>query len=388
MQVAEHTLMKITPRPPSVMVRGAGSYLWDHTGKRYLDFVQGWAVNSLGHCAAEVVQTLTEQAATLMTPSPAYHNQPQLALACRPTQNGFKQAHFASSGAEANEAAIKLARKWGQLNKPGAERFITTEQAFHGRTLAMMSASGKAGWADMFPPMPGGFDHARFGDVDALAKLIRNDTLGIMVEPIQGEAGVVVPPPGYLRELRALADHHNLVLIFDEVQTGMGRTGQMYGHQHENVEPDIMTLGKGIGSGVPLSAVVCNARLSCFDYGNQGGTYNGNPLMTAVGVRVFDTISEPGFLAHVARMGDRLRSGLNAMAEKHGLNDVRGQGLLVAASLKKPVSEAVCARAMEIGLLINPARPDTIRLMPSLRVSTAEVDETLNIIDEVMSRQV
>jgi len=222
-------LMAITARPAAVMARGAGSYLWDENDRRYLDFIQGWAVNALGHSPVEISSALTRQSETLLTPSPALHNRPQLELAELLTRNSpFAQVHFANSGAEANEAAVKLARKWGQKNKNGAFEIITTTNAFHGRTLAMMSASGKPGWDVMYPPMPEGFKHVPFADIDAIAGAITPQTLAIMLEPVQGEAGVVVPPEGYLRELRELTAEHNVLLILDEVQTGVGRTGRFF----------------------------------------------------------------------------------------------------------------------------------------------------------------
>jgi len=374
-------LMKITARPAAVMARGAGSYLWDERDNRYLDFIQGWAVNSLGHAPSEISAALARQSELLVTPSPALHNRPQLELAELLTQGTpFAQAHFTNSGAEANEAAVKLARKWGQLNKPGATKIITTHGAFHGRTLAMMSASGKPGWAQMYPPMPEGFSHVAFGDIDAIAAAIDNSTLAVMLEPVQGEAGVVVPPAGYLRELRDLTTSKNVLLILDEVQTGMGRTGRLYAHQHESIAPDIMTLGKGIGGGVPLAAVLASEDCCCFEFGNQGGTYNGNPLMTAVGLSVVQTIAAPQFLAQVCTSEIQLRAGLAEVSEEFSLGGVRGKGLLYALALPGNDAAAVCERAFEVGLLINPARPDTLRFMPSLRVTPAEIREMLELL--------
>jgi len=374
-------LMAITARPAAVMERGAGSYLWDESGKRYLDFIQGWAVNSLGHAPAEITKALVHQSQQLITPSPALHNRPQFELAALLTDNSaFAQVHFTNSGAEANEAAVKLARKWGQQHKPGAQQIITSHNAFHGRTLAMMAASGKPGWDTMYPPMPAGFQHVPFGDIEAIRQSLDNNTLAVMLEPIQGEAGVVVPPPGYLRELRALTEEHNLLLILDEVQTGSGRTGRMYGHEHESIVPDIMTLGKGIGGGVPLAAVLATEHACCFEHGNQGGTYNGNPLMAAVGKRVVETILAPGFLDNVSAREVQLRTGLAEVAQEFQLGEVRGKGLLYALELPAGNAVAVCDQAFELGLLLNPARPDTLRFMPSLRVSIDEVREMLELL--------
>ncbi|HEU5077100.1 MAG TPA: aminotransferase class III-fold pyridoxal phosphate-dependent enzyme, partial [Polyangiaceae bacterium] len=272
-------LMKTAVRPAAVMARGSGSYLWDEAGNRYLDFIQGWAVNSLGHSPAVLRSALLEHSALLLTPSPAFHNRPQLELArCLIELTGAHQATFLNSGAEANEAALKLARKWGRLHKQGAFGIVTTHGAFHGRTIATMAASGKPGWDQLFPPYPPGFVKVPFGDVAAMEAAIDSTTVALMVEPIQGEAGVVVPPTGYLAALRRLCDAHDLLLIADEVQTGVGRTGRFLAQEHENVRADITTLGKGLGGGVPVSAVLANERAACFEPGDQGSTFGGNPL--------------------------------------------------------------------------------------------------------------
>jgi acetylornithine/N-succinyldiaminopimelate aminotransferase len=380
-------LMQITPRPANVMVRGAGSYLWDEAGNQYLDFIQGWAVNCLGHCPPEVAETLSAQARQLISPSPALHNRPQLELAERLVAlSDMQDVHFASSGAEANEAAVKLARKWGRLHKGGAYTVITTHNAFHGRTLAMMAASGKPGWDALFPPNPGGFKKVAFGCVQAVADAITASTVAILVEPIQGEAGVVVPPPEYLSGLRQLADSHNLLLTFDEVQTGLSRTGKLFGFQHSEVAPDIMTLGKGLGGGVPLSAVLANARASCFEHGDQGGTYNGNPLVTAVGKVVLDTVSEPVFLEQVCKREAELKVGLRQLSEYHDIVEVRGRGLLYAVRLATSRAAEVSRKAFDLGLLINAAKPDVLRFMPSLRVSSSEMNRFIDLLDTSLAR--
>lgn len=374
-------LMSITPRPEPVMLRGEGSRLWDDRGTCYLDLIQGWAVNALGHCPPEIQAALTAQAGTLITPSPALHNAPQLTLARRLAQaSGLARVHFANSGAEANEAAVKLARRWGRRERDGAFEILTTHGGFHGRTLAMMAASGKAGWDAMFPPILPGFRKVEFGDAQAMDAAVGPDTVAIMVEPVQGEAGVVMPPPGYLQALREVADRHDILLILDEVQTGMARTGRLFAAQHEAVQPDIMTLGKGLGGGVPISAMLAGERAGSFRHGEQGGTYNGNPLMTAVGLAVLEAVSPAAFLARVEEAGRRLMQGLEDLGAARGVVEVRGRGLLIAARLAQPVAEAVRDRALAAGLLVNAPRPDLLRFMPSLRISDAEIDEALSLL--------
>jgi acetylornithine/N-succinyldiaminopimelate aminotransferase len=373
-------LMPITLRPPLVMHHGQGSFLWDEQGRRYLDLLQGWAVNALGHAPAELVQVLTEQAATLLTPSPALHNRPQLTLAERLCRlSGMDQAHFSTTGAEANEAALKLARKWGQRHRPGCYEVVTTLNSFHGRTLALMAASGKPGWDSMYRPQLPGFVKVPFGDLGAVAQAIGPNTVALFVEPIQGEGGVVVPPAGYLRGLRALADEHDLLLMLDEVQTGIGRTGTMFAFEHEDIRPDIVTLGKGLGAGVPVSAVLANERASCFEPGDQGGTFNGNPLAAAVGLRVLDEVARPCFLDHVVVVGGQMRAGLEGLARQFG-GSVRGQGLLLAWVLDRELAPSIVDRSRDLGLLVNAARPNVLRFMPSLRITSDEVALALSIL--------
>lgn len=378
---ARAKLMDVATRPPRIMVRGSGSYLWDHEGTRYLDFVQGWAVNALGHAPPEISATLAAQAQMLLTASPAFHNGPQLSFALELTRaSGMAQVHFTNSGAEANEAALKLARKWGRLRRRGAHQIITTVGSFHGRTLALMAASGKPGWDALFPPVMPGFVKVPYGDTAAVEAQIGPETVAVMVEPIQGEAGVIVPPEGYLRELRNLCDAHGLLLICDEVQTGMGRTGTLFAFEREAVKPDILTLGKGLGGGVPISAVLANERASCFVPGDQGGTYNGNPLMVAVAHSVFGVVSRPDFLATVRARGRYLEQRLARLCTARGIG-LRGQGLLWALVLPDETADAIVARCFAAGLLINAPRPNLLRLMPSLRVTEAEIDELLSLLE-------
>jgi acetylornithine/N-succinyldiaminopimelate aminotransferase len=390
---SEHAaLMLHDQRPRDALVRGAGAWVWDARGRQYLDFVQGWAVNTFGHAPALVRRALARQARTLVNVSPAFHNPPQTALAGALTRHaGLAQAFFCSTGAEANEGALKLARKWGRAHKGGAHVVITTEGSFHGRTLATMAASGKPGWDDLFPPRMPGFVKVPFGDAALLAAAIRRvgagEVAAIFVEPIQGEGGVVVPPDGYLRELRAIADEANALLILDEVQTGMGRTGTLFAFEHEGTRPDVLTLGKGLGAGVPLAALLASARASCFAPGEQGGTFCGTPLMTAVGLAVAQAVAAPAFLSRVRRRASELVAGLRALAARHG-GQVRGRGLLQAWVLATADAPAIVRRARDAGLLINSPRPDVLRFMPALNVTRGEIHAMLERLEAVMTRPV
>jgi acetylornithine/N-succinyldiaminopimelate aminotransferase len=390
MNIATHSfdaLMEITSRPPTVFVRGEGSFLWDDSGKRYLDFVQGWAVNCLGHSPPAIADALAAQAKLLLTPSPAFYNGPSLQLAKALTDHScFDQVFFTNSGAEANEGAIKLARKYGALHKNGAYEIITFEGGFHGRTLATMSASGKKAFEPLFEPKVPGFPKARLNDLESVKRLISDKTIGVMLEPIQGESGVWPATDEFLRELRALTEAHGLLLIFDEIQTGMGRTGKLFHYEHAGIEPDIMTLGKGIGGGVPLAALLATDKASCFAHGDQGGTFNGNPLMCAVGLAVLAAVSQPAFLKSAVDVGLFLESELQRMSARHGLGEVRGRGLLLALDLKHPIGASIVAQAMADGLLLNSPQPDALRFMPALNVTREEIAQMIDGLDTILTR--
>ncbi|NUR12781.1 MAG: acetylornithine transaminase [Bradyrhizobium sp.] len=380
-------LMDITARPKAVFVRGAGSYLWDDGRKRYLDFVQGWAVNCLGHSPPAIADALGAQAKRLLTPSPAFYNEPSLKLAeALVGKSGFDQVFFANSGAEANEGAIKLARKYGSLHKGGAFEIISFEGGFHGRTLATMSASGKKAFEPLFEPKIAGFKKAKFNDIASVEKLINDNTVAVMLEPIQGESGVWPATDQFLRELRALTEAHGLLLIFDEIQTGMGRTGKLFHYEHTGIAPDIMTLGKGIGGGVPLAALLATERASCFEHGDQGGTFNGNPIMCAVGLAVLDEVGKPDFLKTVTETGLLLESELQKISVRHGLGGVRGRGLLLALDLKLPIAPGIVAQAFETGVLLNAPQVDTLRFMPALNVAKGEIAEMIDCLDGILTR--
>ena len=378
-------LMKITDRPPVVMVEGHGSWLRDEDGKTYLDFVQGWAVNCLGHSPAVIAETIAFQARRLINCSPAYYNAEMAQLATRlAAASGLAQVFFCNSGAEANEGAIKLARKWGARYREGAHEIITMDHGFHGRTLATMAASGKAAWESLFEPKVSGFTKVTLGDLEAVKRAITPRTVAVMLEPIQGEAGVYPAGDEFLRGLRAVSAEAGLLLILDEIQTGIGRTGRFLAYEHAGIEPDILTLGKGLGGGVPLAALVAAEAVCCFEPGDQGGTFNGSPLMTAIGNAVVEAVNQPAFLADVTAKGEYLAQRLRALSASLGHGEVRGRGLLLALELRGTDAGKVSRSAMDRGLLINAPRPDSLRFMPALNVTREEIDRMLVLLEGVL----
>ncbi len=387
--VSTTALMDVAARPPQVFVRGRGSWLFDADGKRYLDVVQGWAVNTLGHCPPQIAAALAEQSQRLVNPSPAFFNDVAARLATRlAALSGLERVFVCSTGAEANEGAIKLARKWGRLHRDGAFEIVTFADAFHGRTIATMSASGKPGWDRIFAPQVNGFPKARIDDLASVHSAIGPKTVAVMLEPIQGEAGVVPASDDFLRALRALCDQRGLLLIVDEVQTGIGRTGRMFGFEHAGIVPDIVTLAKGLGGGVPIAALLARESVAAaFAHGDQGGTYSNNPLTAAVGHAVLDAVTADGFLAGVQARGEQLSSLLSSLSQRHGLNGERGRGLLRALDLGMPVAPRVVEAARALapdGLLINAPRPTLLRLMPALNIGEDEIARLGELLDAAL----
>ena len=378
-------LMHVTQRPDAVFTHGRGSWLWDSEGRRYLDLVQGWAVNTLGHAPPALARALALQSQRLLQPGPGLYNDRAVELAQRLTQlSGLDRCYFTGGGAEANEGAIKLARKFGQLRRGGAHEIITFADAFHGRTLATMSASGKPGFERLFEPKVPGFPKAKLNDIDSVAALIGPQTVAVLLEPIQGEAGVIEATPAFLRDLRRLCSDLGLLLMFDEVQTGIGRTGQLWGWQASGVQPDVMTLGKGLGGGAPIGALLAREAVCCFVPGDQGGTYHGNPLMCAAGLAIVDAVTASGFLEHTRARGEQLRAGLQQLADELGSAPVRGRGLLLALDLPQPEQATQLAdtlrrqaRGDRPGLLVNAVRPQRLRFVPALNIGADEVDLAL-----------
>jgi acetylornithine/N-succinyldiaminopimelate aminotransferase len=379
-------VMPTAKRPPIVMVEGHGSWLKDESGREYLDFVQGWAVNCLGHSPRAISDAVASQAARLVNCSPSFYSVPLLDLAAQiASACCLDQVFFTNCGAEANEGAIKLARKWGGKVRGRAFEIVTMKNAFHGRTLATMSASDKAGWDALFEPKVPGFVKVEMNDLDAVARAIGPRTAAVMLELVQGEGGVNLASDDFVRGLRALTRDRGILLIVDEIQTGIGRTGTLFGYEHFGIEPDIMTLGKGIAGGAPLGALVARAGVSCFEPGDQGGTFNGNALVTAIGAAVFRTVREPSFLANVRALGDHLAACLGTLCTRHGEVGVRGRGLLLALLLRSDRAPAVVQRAFDLGLLVNAPRPNVLRFMPALNVTREEIDEMTRRLDAALA---
>ena len=374
-------------RQPLALARGSGCSVWDADGKRYLDFFAGVAVNSLGQCHPAVVEAIRRQAGELLHVSNHYHTAIEGELAELLCRHSFAERVFlCNSGTEAIEAAMKLARRWGAEMGGGRYEILATHGSFHGRTFGALSATGQEKYHRGYFPLLPGVRLVPFDDLDALEAAVAPETIAIMVEPIQGEGGVVVPRPGYLRGLRALAERRDLLLIFDEIQTGLGRTGKLFAYEHEHVPPDIMALAKALGGGVPIGALCATDRIAAaFTPGAHGTTFGGNPLACAAAVAALETIADPAFLAHAAAMGARLRDGLERRAARHPhVVQVRGLGLMQGLLLDGP-GGAIVARCLEAGLLINCTADRVLRMTPPLIVTADEVDEALEIVDRALA---
>jgi predicted acetylornithine/succinylornithine family transaminase len=379
--------MNVVERVPLTIVRGQGAWVWDEAGRKYLDFVGGWAVNSLGHCPPAVTKAIEEQAHLLIQASNQFYTVPQIRLAELLVQNScLDKVFFSSSGAEANEGAIKLARRYGQLYLGGAYEVITTLGSFHGRTLAMVAATGQAKFQKPYPPLPTGFVNVEYNNVDAMKSAATDKTCAVMVEPVQGEGGVNIPDDGYLPAMRAWCDQKGILLILDEIQTGVGRTGTLFAYEQYGVEPDIMTLAKGLASGVPIGAILAKERAAVFAPGEHGSTYGGNPLACAAGYATVKYIIDNDIPGKVKAVGQHLIAGLERLRGKFPfITDVRGRGLLVAVEFSSDIAQPLVMACLERGLLVNRVKPNALRFMPPLIIGNKEVDEALGILDKALS---
>ena len=368
--------MQTGRRLPITLVRGKGCLVYDDHGHEYLDLVAGIAVNLLGHAHPDVVATLNKQAGALIHTSNLYFTQPQVELARRLVELSFpSRVFFCNSGAEANEAAIKLARKWGAKNRDGAFEIITATGSFHGRTLATVTAGGQHKYSDPFAPLPVGFVHVSYNDPDAIEAATTDKTVAVMLEPVMGEIGIIPAAPGYLRRVREWCDRKNLLLILDEVQTGLGRTGRWFAHQHAGITPDVMTLAKGLGAGVPIGACLANPRADVFEPGDHGSTFGGNPLACAVATTVLAVIERDGLVGHAAEMGELLQASLQDL----GAKDVRGVGLMQAFEFEEPKAKAFQQACLDGGLIVNAVDDHSVRLVPPLVLAADEIDRAQSV---------
>ena len=381
LEIANMKLLKVANRPEIIMCKGQGMYLYDSIGNKYLDFIGGWAVNCLGHSPKVISDILTKQSCTLVNASPSFYNLPMLEYAELLVNNCcFERVFFSSTGAEANEGAIKLARKFGCVCKNGAADIITTQHGFHGRTLTTMSATGKEQWETLFEPKTKGFHKAIFNDFESVKSLTTEKTCAIMIEPIQGEGGVNVATTGFIQKLRDFCDEENILLVFDEIQTGMGRTGKLFCYEHYGIQPDMMTLGKGIGGGFPLSALLTKEKLNIFDPGDQGGTYTGQPLAMSVGLAVLTEILDKNLVENSRIMGEHILEELHKVSNQYEIENVRGKGLLIAFDLLQTKGVDLVNNCLQDGLLINAPKDSSIRLMPPLMVTEKEVENLIIVL--------
>ncbi len=374
------------PGETPCLIRGRGSYLWDNRGEKYLDFLSGLAVNVVGHCHPDVVKAIKVQAEILSHTSNLYYTEPQVKLARKlveKTMNGAK-VFFANSGAEANEAAIKLARK----NRAGCYKIITAENSFHGRTMATITATGQPKYQKAFKPLLDGFSHALFNDTASFEELVDDQTAAIMIEPIQGEGGVYVAEESFLRELRYLCDQKKLLLIFDEVQSGMGRTGKFWAYQNWSVKPDLLTAAKGLGGGLPIGAMLAaEPYAEVLQPGDHASTFGGNPVVCSAALAVMNILYKEGFLQEVSAKGEQIRQSMEDIIVSYPAlaKEFRGIGMICALELKKPLAKKIQLDCSDKGLLVNAIGDTILRLLPPLTISLTELEEGLQIISDVFA---
>ena len=375
-------------RQPVVIVRGEGTRVWDADGKEYLDFVAGWAVNNLGHSHPVITQAIVEQAGTLLQTSNQFYTVPQLQLAEMLIENScLDQVFFGNSGAEANEGALKLARRYGKLHRDGAYEVITAFNSFHGRTMATVAATGQPHYQESFTPLLPGFVHVDFNDVEAIMNATTDRTAAVFLEPVQGEGGVNIPADDYLSRVREWCDEKGLLLILDEIQTGMGRLGSLFGYQEFGVEPDVITLAKGLGYGTPIGAFLSKEYCMALVPGDHGSTFGGNALTTAAAYAGTKFLIENDIPGHARAMGDHLQRRLNELKSRFSfVKDVRGKGLLVAMEFESDIAGQLLTHANAGGLLLNAVKPNAIRFMPPLNVTVEEIDQAMSLLGDALGK--
>jgi len=374
-------------RVPVTLVRGEGARVWDENGREYLDFVGGWAVNSLGHCHPAVAEAVTEQVHTLIQTSNQYYTIPQVRLAELLVQNScLDKVFFCNSGAEANEGAVKLARRYGQRHRNGAYEVISTFSSFHGRTLGMVAATGQAKHQQPYVPLPAGFVNVDYNNIEAIKAATTEQTCAVILEPVQGEGGVNLPDDDYLKTVREWCDRTGMLLILDEIQTGVGRTGTLFAYEQCGIEPDVMTLAKGLGGGLPIGAILAKDEASVFVPGEHGSTFGGNPLACAAAYATVKFILDNDIVGNVREVGQYLINGLEGLRRQFPLiTDVRGRGLLVAVEFDSDIAGSLLTACLERGLLVNRLKPNALRLMPPLIIGNNEVDQAVSILSAALS---
>ena len=385
-ELEQKLFLRTAYRVPVTLVRGQGAWVWDDQGRKYLDFVGGWAVNSLGHCHPVVVKAIEKQAKTLIQASNQFYTIPQIELAQLLIEHScLDRVFFCNSGAEANEGAVKLARRYGKLRLNGAYEVITTYSSFHGRTLAMTAATGQAKFQEPYIPLPDGFVNVEYNDLEAIERATNHKTCAVILEPIQGEGGVNVAANDYLKKVQIWCREKKILFILDEIQTGIGRTGTLFAYEQYGVEPDIMTLAKGLGGGVPIGALLAKENVSVFSPGEHGSTFGGNPLVCATACAVLKYIIDHDIPAQVKRVGDYFVNKLQGLKRRFDfIAEVRGRGLLIALEFNQEMAEKLVLACIDKGLLVNKVKSNALRFMPPLIITEKEVDKAVDILSDAL----
>ena len=388
-ELEKKLFLKTGKRGPVTLVRGQGALVWDDQGREYLDFVAGWAVNSLGNCPAVVVEALEKQAKTLIHAADQFYTVPQIELAGLLVEHScLDMVFFCNSGAEANEGAVKLARRYGKLRLNGAYEVITALNSFHGRTLAMTAATGQSRFHEPYTPLPGGFLNVEYNNIEAIKRATSEKTCAVMLEPIQGEGGVNIPDDGYLQKVQSWCREKGILLILDEVQTGAGRTGTLFAYEQYGVEPDIMTLAKGLGSGVPIGAFLAKEEVSVFSPGEHGSTFGGNPLVCAAAYAALKYVIDHNIPAQAKRIGNYFMTQLEGLKQQFDfITEVRGRGLLIALEFNQEIAEKLLMACLDKGLLVNRLKPNAVRFMPPLIITEKEVDKAVAILRDSLKEK-
>jgi acetylornithine/N-succinyldiaminopimelate aminotransferase len=385
-ELEQKLFLRTGNRVPVTLVRGKGAWAWDDQGKEYLDFVGGWAVNSLGHCPPVVIKALEKQAKTLIQASNQFYTIPQIELAQLLIGHScLDRVFFCNSGAEANEGAMKLARRYGKLRLNGAYEILTTYSSFHGRTLAMTAATGQSKFQEPYIPLPDGFINVEYNNVEAIKQATNEKTCAVVLEPVQGEGGVNIPDDDYLKKVQSWCREKGILFVLDEIQTGIGRTGTLFAYEQYGVEPDIMTLAKGLGSGVPIGAFLAKEETSVFSPGEHGSTFGGNPLVCAAAYATLKYIIDHNIPAQVKRVGNYFLTRLESLKQQFDfITEVRGRGLLIALEFNQEIAERLVLACIDRGLLVNKVKPNALRFMPPLIITGKEVDKAIGILGDVL----